>query len=171
MKFIPYAQFMLFTSLQEEEISKRLDENIEQNSRILQAAWTDKKYYGSLIYPCFEIKRIIAIPRKSVVPMIYGKVQKNADEYSIHFKVRVDYISFTIAILSLILFIMMVVALLVSIVLQIIGSTSQYELTGICGIGGFAFFIYLVIMIGFNVELVDVKVFFSDLLLITRLGK
>lgn len=78
MKYLPFENFVLVTSLSADEVRNRLANNIEpqKNSFIFTSKKnTSKPYEGSIINNTFKISRIISY-RNSFLPVITGEISQ-----------------------------------------------------------------------------------------------
>ena len=89
MKYLPFENFVLTTSLSVDEVRNRIINNIEPKKEFLVSASknTSKPYEGTFFNNKFKISRVINY-RNSFLPVIIGEISQDWGKTEIKIKMR-----------------------------------------------------------------------------------
>ncbi|UAY50817.1 hypothetical protein [Ferruginibacter albus] len=93
MKFLPFENYTITTTLSQQEILKRIADNIEPKRSYRFTFFRPKAnvaYEGKIVQNTFSINRIIYY-RNSFIPLIKGNVTAFSDHTEVHIKMQLRY--------------------------------------------------------------------------------
>ena len=164
MTLIPIIQLILHSNLDRQTIQSKLENEIEENIKVLASLRTVKKYTGKIICPYFLMRRITGIKRYENLTFAQGKVIETKNGCNIHLKLQMDMISTIIIISALIVAILSLLTTLISFILSATKSTFQFNAALPCYLGLFSGAIYGASFAHFYIEAMTIKVFLQDIL-------